>query len=193
MTKFKSVTIALVALIAAFAATSEAKADTGWGRVGPWDRATVSCLWYSTGPLVVVGAPYVAAVPLSAITNDGTVTIGPFGTTHVQWVGYRANLYRVVNGVRVLERRGYWKRALVDDYGRFHSNVWINHETGTSAGAGDTYFYTSYFARYVVETEMYWWADQYVRDGGLSVGGAGYYTNQTRTWTPLDSACVFGS
>lgn len=192
MIKRNTVIAVATALIAAVADIPEARADTGWGRVGAWDRAPVICRWYSTGPLVEIGAPYVAAVPLPEI-SDGAVTIGTWGTTHVQWVGYRANLHRVVNGVRVLERRGNWKRALVDDYGRFHSNAWINHETGSSAGAGNTYLYTSYFARYVVETEMYWWADQYVGPGGLNVDADGYYSNQSPNWSPLDNACVFGS
>ena len=192
MTKLKAFTLVLVTLASAGGMASEAEADTGWGRVGPWDAAVVSCLWYQTGPMVYVGSPWVAAVPLSPITDDGTVTIGPYGTTHVQWVGYRAHLYRVVNGVRYLEQSGTWYRALVDDYGRFHSD-WINHQTGANAGSGDTRFYTRYFARYVVETEMYWWADQHVSHGYLSVDGDGYYSNRTKYWDPLDSkACVFG-
>jgi hypothetical protein len=163
MSKLKSLTILVIAFVAAATAASEAKA---WGTTGTAFGQPAIC---SARPSwrITVNPPSMYAVPLPRVKPDGTVIFGP---THYQWVAYRASVYRIVNGRLYFAAQGPWRRTQVNDEPWSTPGEWTNLTTGqVEPGLGQTVFNIHRRGAYVVRTNAYWYADEHVSAGGLLI------------------------
>ena len=185
MNKLKSFSVLLIAL--AFAATTaEAKGEAGTAN-GPNVHCLVSA---SIGRHIVVYPPVMLAIHLPDYLN-GTFVLN---RQHNQWVAYRATVYRYENGRWVYSSRGPWKATILSILGNNVLGYWVNLETGrrdtAGSGIGETIFDVHADGRYVVNTELYWYADEYVADGYIP--NMGPYSYSDTRYPQGVTECRFG-
>lgn len=145
----------LIPLVIAAALLTAAPASAAWGTTGSFQYAEGGCM----GNRLFVTAPLMNAVPVSP---GGNVIV--IGSSHNQWVAYRAWVYHYESGQW---NAGSWKAHQVGDdgYSSLFGDSWYDYDTRSWQG-GTTNFTLNSRGTYAVYVQYYWFADQFVGAGG---------------------------
>jgi hypothetical protein len=154
--------IALAALVGTATAAASLAIGVGIaaaaGQTGPYITGEGIC---EPGRIIATSA--LVSPSVTAYSSPGT-----FGVGGTQRVGFRAHLARLAsNGSWVTVDSGNWKVRDAALQGEIAVNSFLDLRTGLW-GPGGTTFPITRAGVYRVFYELYWYGNQYVRDGYLS-------------------------